>query len=75
LRAVLVFFASSYFFCSEYESQCISLAKIIATVMVVSGLLIFIISKEKTEKVAPECDSIIIEEGIAIPNKLQKSLA
>jgi len=51
LRAVMVFFGSSILFCSEYETQCLTVHKIVAAVLVIAGLLVYIYSKKEQSSV------------------------
>lgn len=69
----MVFFTSSAFFCAEYESQCITVPKILATVLVVSGLLIFVYSKQAEAKSSTDtliATETLIEVQVEAPLKI-----
>lgn len=59
LRAVTVFFFSSYFFCSIDSAQCLTIYKVMSCLAVVTGVLFYsFASKKKTETPPQESDQI-----------------
>lgn len=50
LRAVLVFFVSSFIFCATHSEQCLNFSKIFSAVIVIGSVLLFIYSGKKPRR-------------------------
>ncbi|CBK24652.2 uncharacterized protein [Blastocystis hominis] len=47
IRACIVFIVSSYLYCSEDPNQCLTYSKIVATIIVTTGIIIFTMGKQR----------------------------
>ena len=60
LRAVFVFFISSYFFCDSHAEQCFTFWKGLASLIVILGIIMFSMTSTMSKHIPHNSDSLII---------------